>query len=117
MRLLRTGMSRLVSFTYKFNACHLHGVTRTLISHSGNLVHIGQLFFDDAFSDQVLALEPYTTNTNDRTLNEDDGILQEQNSDGNNAFLDLELLGESLQDGVLGYISKRFALSDCAFPC
>ncbi|ESK85679.1 extracellular dioxygenase [Moniliophthora roreri MCA 2997] len=77
----------------------------TLISHAGNLAHIGQLYFDDAFSDQVLALEPYTSNTNNRTLNEDDGILQDQLEDDNNAFVAVELLGETLADGVLGYIT------------
>ncbi|EEB96438.1 hypothetical protein MPER_04430, partial [Moniliophthora perniciosa FA553] len=70
-----------------------------------SLAHIGQLYLDDAFSDQVLALEPYTSNTNYRTLNEDDGILQDQLEDDNNAFVAVELLGETLADGVLGYIT------------
>ncbi|EEB93165.1 hypothetical protein MPER_08223, partial [Moniliophthora perniciosa FA553] len=79
---------------------------RTIISNSGNLVHIGQLYFDDAFNDQILALEPYTGNSNTRTLNKDDAYLQEQLEDDNNAFIDVQLLGETLADGVLGYISK-----------
>ncbi|KAI3605240.1 hypothetical protein WG66_013136 [Moniliophthora roreri] len=77
----------------------------TLISHSGNLVHIGQLYFDDAFNDQILALEPYTANPNTRTLNQDDIYLQEQLEDDNNAFIAVELLGETLADGILGYIT------------
>ncbi|KAL0566841.1 hypothetical protein V5O48_015154 [Marasmius crinis-equi] len=77
----------------------------TLISHAGNLLHNGQFFFEETWNDQVYALNPYNTNTNERTLNVNDGILDEENSDGNNAFLALELLGESIEDGILGYIT------------
>ncbi|KAF8920320.1 Intradiol ring-cleavage dioxygenase [Mucidula mucida] len=77
----------------------------TLISHGGSLLHIGQFFFDESWNDDVFATEPYTLNTQTRTLNSDDGILNEANSDGNNAFLDLDLIGASLEDGILGYIT------------
>jgi hypothetical protein len=53
----------------------------------------------------IFADKPYKDNMNKRTLNKDDDILSEENADGNNAFLELELLGESLADGILGYIS------------
>ena len=42
---------------------------------------------DEDWNDQVFALEPYTLNTNNRTLNTEDSILAEQNTDGYNGFL------------------------------
>lgn len=79
---------------------------RTLISHAGTIVHNGQFFFHEGWNDRVFAHPAYTSNPNKRTLNKDDHILSEENADGNNAFLDLEFLGEKLPDGILGYISK-----------
>ncbi|KAK7037779.1 hypothetical protein VNI00_010740 [Paramarasmius palmivorus] len=78
----------------------------TIVSHAGNLLHIGQMFFDETWNDQVYALSPYTDNTdNTRTYNTEDDILETENADGNNAYLDLELLGDSIEDGILGYIT------------
>ena len=67
---------------------HLVLYFRTLVSHSGTLVHVGQFFMDDDWNDQVFALNPYTENTNNRTYNEDDSIFAEENADGNNAFFE-----------------------------
>jgi len=42
----------------------------------GHTAHIGQLFFDDAVTDQVTQLEPYSGRPDEyRTLNESDGIF------------------------------------------
>lgn len=99
---------------YEGRAPHVHTMVHTdweisdngtLVSHGGNLVHIGQFFMDESWNDQVFALSPYTLNTNDRTLNSEDSILDQENADGNNAFFDLELLGEDISEGVLGYIT------------
>lgn len=68
-------------------------------------MHNGQFFFHEAWNDRVFGLSPYTSNTNDRMLNKDDKILEEENADGNNAYLDLELVGHGFEDGILGYIS------------
>ena len=61
---------------------------RTLVSSAGSLLHIGQFFFDESWNDQVYSVFPYTTDTNNRTLNVDDSILAEENADGNNAFIE-----------------------------
>jgi len=99
---------------YAGRAPHIHtmvhkdwevGENGTLISHAGTVVHNGQFFFHEAWNDRVFDNQPYTDNTNKRTFNKDDRILDEENADGNNAFLELELLGESLLDGILGYIT------------
>ncbi|KAK0472505.1 aromatic compound dioxygenase [Armillaria novae-zelandiae] len=77
----------------------------TLVSHAGSLVHIGQFFFDEDWNDQIYAIDPYTTTTQSRTYNEQDSILQEENSNGNSAYVGLELLGSDLSNGLLGYIT------------
>ncbi|KII92614.1 hypothetical protein PLICRDRAFT_478582 [Plicaturopsis crispa FD-325 SS-3] len=77
----------------------------TLISHAGTVIHIGQFFFNETWNDKVFATDPYTQNTNNRTLNSEDSILAQENADGNNAFLDLYQLGDDITDGVLGYIT------------
>jgi protocatechuate 3,4-dioxygenase beta subunit len=99
---------------YAGRAPHIHTMVHkdwilaengTLISHAGTVVHNGQFFFHETWNDRVFTDKPYTDNPNKRTLNKDDHILSEENADGNNAFMDLELLGNSLSDGILGYIT------------
>lgn len=41
----------------------------------GHVAHTGQLFFDDATSDKVFALQPYAQHTGTRTRNDQDTIL------------------------------------------
>lgn len=112
-----TGVVELVSIYpgfYATRAPHVHTMVHTnwemsdngtLVSHGGNVVHIGQFFMDDSWNDQVYALAPYNTNKNTRTFNSEDSILDQENADGNNAFFNLELLGEDISEGVLGYIT------------
>ncbi|CAA7257447.1 unnamed protein product [Cyclocybe aegerita] len=77
-------------------------VHSTIISASGTLTHIGQFFFDESWNDKVYTTSPYTLNTQRRTLNSQDGILR---SAGDAAFVNLQNLGGSLSDGLLGYIT------------
>ncbi|KIY43498.1 aromatic compound dioxygenase, partial [Fistulina hepatica ATCC 64428] len=77
----------------------------TIISHSGSVVHIGELFFDEDWNNKILSLYPYTLNTNSRTANDDDDNFTQANSDGYSAVIDLELLGDDLSDGLVGYIT------------
>ncbi|KAK7455849.1 hypothetical protein VKT23_010886 [Stygiomarasmius scandens] len=77
----------------------------TIVSHAGSLLHIGQIFFNESWNNQVYATTPYNANTNNRTLNSEDSIFDEQNAGGNNAFMELELLDEMIEEGVLGYIT------------
>ena len=41
---------------------------------SGNVVHTGQLFFDDALTDKVFAKTPYSARPNRDTRNANDSI-------------------------------------------
>ncbi|KAG8775044.1 hypothetical protein FRC16_004909, partial [Serendipita sp. 398] len=73
----------------------------TIISASGSLRHIGQIFFDEALNAEVLAQEAYSGTGQSRTYNADDGILEQANTGGFSAFADVERLGDSLEDGLL----------------
>ncbi|KAG8734737.1 hypothetical protein FRC11_003714, partial [Ceratobasidium sp. 423] len=73
----------------------------TIVSHSGSLRHIGQLFFQETLNDQVLALSPYTSTNQRRTLNAQDGIYAQQNSRGFNGVVATELLGSTVSAGIL----------------
>ncbi|KAF8608009.1 aromatic compound dioxygenase [Ceratobasidium sp. AG-I] len=80
----------------------------TIVSHSGSLRHIvtnpkfpKQLFFQETLNDQVVALSPYTSTTQRRTLNSGDGIYAQQNSKGFNGVVATELLGSTVSAGVL----------------
>jgi hypothetical protein len=52
-------------------ATHIH----LMVHVDGNVVHTGQLFFDEAINDAVYARAPYNGHTGQRTLNDQDGIF------------------------------------------
>ncbi|CAE6438023.1 unnamed protein product [Rhizoctonia solani] len=58
----------------------------SIVSHAGQVRHIGQLFFDEDLNTQVLAQPAYLDTTQTRTVNDDDDILATENADGYNAF-------------------------------
>lgn len=72
----------------------------------GQAVHTGQLFFDDAITDQVLLLEPYAGRQDDlRTLNDEDNVLGDHD-DEPGFFLDLQPVSDDwLTDGFTGTIT------------
>lgn len=81
-------------------------ISRTYISRTGSLVHIvrklrcstsqslltydlqGQMFFDDAFSNKVMALSPYSGNKNTRSYNSGDSIEAQAMADGYSAMVE-----------------------------
>lgn len=77
----------------------------TIISASGQLRHVGQIFYDEEINNQVLAQAAYQDTGNNRTYNAQDGILQQANEGGYSAYAEIEFLGETLADGLLGYIT------------
>ncbi|KAL1695384.1 Intradiol ring-cleavage dioxygenase [Schizophyllum commune] len=87
----------------------MHGPPRLVAdrerSSSGALLHIGQFYFDEDLNDAVFGIAPYTDDTNRRTLNEDDGILQGAIRQGDDPYIDVEYLGDDLSSGILGYIT------------
>ncbi|KAG8939360.1 hypothetical protein FRC03_006353 [Tulasnella sp. 419] len=85
----------------------------TIVSDSGSLLHIGQMFFEESLNDQVFATSVYAANTNLHTTNDEDSIFAEESADGNNAFVNAELLGSSIEDGIYGYITVGVNSSSC----
>ncbi|KAH7090999.1 aromatic compound dioxygenase [Auriculariales sp. MPI-PUGE-AT-0066] len=79
----------------------------TFISHSGTLHHTGQLFFEQDLIESVAKLEPYASNAlsyANATTNDQDGIYPYSTYGGYNPNLETSLLGDTLEDGLLGEI-------------
>lgn len=72
----------------------------------GHTSHTGQLFFDDAISDQVFLLEPYARRPDeDRTTNSEDNILGDH-EDEPGFMLDIQPVSDDwLTDGFTGAIA------------
>lgn len=99
---------------YTSRATHIHVMVHTnatlLANHtlgSDNYAsHVGQAFFDQDLISQVETLEPYASNTQEITLNEDDGILSEEiSADGVDPFMEYTLLGDSVSDGLFAWLA------------
>ncbi|KAG8821664.1 hypothetical protein FRC17_009756 [Serendipita sp. 399] len=75
------------------------------VEANGLVEMTGQIFFDEAINALVLAQEAYSGTGQSRTYNADDGILEQANTGGFSAFADIEWLGDSLEEGLLGYIT------------
>ncbi|KIX08692.1 uncharacterized protein Z518_03349 [Rhinocladiella mackenziei CBS 650.93] len=104
---------------YAGRATHIHVLTHnpnsttirvndTLLSANASAnvhaSHVGQLFFDQDLISQVEATPPYNTNTQETTLNSDDSILA-QEADTTDPFVEYVLLGDTVEDGILAWIS------------
>lgn len=74
---------------YPGRATHIHFKVRSGASANQTYEFTSQLFFDDAFSDQVFANAPYAK-SGQRTLNSQDGIFQ---GGGNAMLLDVKDAG------------------------
>ncbi|KAG8701518.1 hypothetical protein FRC08_004037 [Ceratobasidium sp. 394] len=99
---------------YTGRAIHIHTMVSTnwtylsngtVISNSGNLRHIGQIFFDEDLNDQVLSTPAYQNSTQTRLPNYRDTLLVLENAHGYNAFADHVMLGDAITDGILAYIT------------
>ncbi|KAG8698464.1 hypothetical protein FRC11_014405, partial [Ceratobasidium sp. 423] len=58
----------------------------SIISHTGNVCHIGQLFFANELNEKILLQGIYANTTKSHTYNDEDGILDSKNADGYNAY-------------------------------
>jgi len=78
----------------------------TLVSHAGTLLHIGQAFFPETWNDQVYRVPPYPSNTQRRTLNNQDRFLTDASRNGYSAFTDVQFLsGSDMSGGLVGYLT------------
>ncbi|OTA55934.1 aromatic compound dioxygenase [Hypoxylon sp. EC38] len=99
---------------YTSRATHIHIMVHqnaVLLANStlGNNVsasHVGQAFFDQDLINAVELTAPYNTNTQELTLNADDGILSEETAtDGVDPFFEYTLLGNDVTDGLFAWIA------------
>lgn len=102
-------------YTGRTNHIHIisHAMSNTTIRTNGTILgsngtthasHVGQLFFDQELLSLVEATEPYVSNTQDQTQNSEDSILGEE-ADSMDPFVQYILLGDSVEDGILAWIS------------
>jgi hypothetical protein len=69
--------------------------------------HIGQLFFEESLINSVYELDPYSAHldTLNRTTNSEDPLYTSANGDGYSAVVSVSYLGDSIEDGLVGYIT------------
>ncbi|KAF4450227.1 protocatechuate -dioxygenase beta subunit [Fusarium albosuccineum] len=81
---------------------HTNGTIKT-----GDLNSIGQLYFDETTSQQLMELEPYVSHTEiNRTTNDVDSIYAAGFENGYNPVVDVVPLdGKDIRNGVIGYIT------------
>ncbi|EHY53464.1 hypothetical protein HRR83_003668 [Exophiala dermatitidis] len=104
---------------YSGRATHIHLLTHnpnsTTVRVNGTLLnantsaevhasHVGQLFFDQDLISLIDTVEPYSSNTQEITLNSDDSILN-QEADTTDPFVEYVLLGDTVEEGILAWVS------------
>lgn len=74
---------------------------------SGNLVSTGQIYFDEALEQQIMALSPYSSHTEiNRTTNAEDTVFSDDTVGGYNPILSVVAAdGENVENGMVGYIT------------
>ncbi|QDS76767.1 hypothetical protein FKW77_001818 [Venturia effusa] len=76
----------------------------TLVSETGSVTHIGQLFWHDALREAVEATAPYNTNTQALTTNDEDMWSIVQAGTTYDPFPEFLYLGDDVTDGLLAWI-------------
>ncbi|KAF2713285.1 aromatic compound dioxygenase [Pleomassaria siparia CBS 279.74] len=97
---------------YASRTTHMHVTVQsdvtngTSYSQSGTQ-HIGQLFFDEDLLNTVYATAPYSAHldTLTRVTNANDSIFTEASANGYSATVSVELIGETVEEGLVGYIT------------
>ncbi|KAH7322177.1 aromatic compound dioxygenase [Rhizoctonia solani] len=101
---------------YTGRTIHVHAMVQTnyqvdnngsIVSHAGQVRHMGQIYFDDGVNDQVLAHPAYQATSQRRTRNDQDGLLRSGSANGYNAVASTSFLGNNgdVNGGILGYIT------------
>ena len=99
---------------YTGRATHIHVMVHTnatlLANHTlGNEVyasHVGQSFFDQDLITEVEKNEPYASNTQELTTNDEDSILAEEaDTDGVDPFMDYVYLGNEASEGIFAWLA------------
>ncbi|KAF5588984.1 protocatechuate 3 4-dioxygenase beta subunit [Fusarium pseudoanthophilum] len=96
---------------YTFRTTHIHvmaHINATMLANGTvmNTVasHVGQMFFDQDLINEVEELKPYTDNTQELWLNNDDDILAEEAATSD-PMMHWVYLGDNVSDGILAWLS------------
>ncbi|OJJ31959.1 hypothetical protein ASPWEDRAFT_139331 [Aspergillus wentii DTO 134E9] len=98
---------------YDSRTTHIHVTVQSHVNNTDTsysdaaIQHVGQLFFTEELINSVYQLSPYASHlsTLNRTLNSEDSVYSVANADGNSAIISTQLLGETLAEGLIGYIT------------
>ncbi|KAF2457013.1 Intradiol ring-cleavage dioxygenase [Lineolata rhizophorae] len=90
---------------------HLHTIIHndaTMLPNNtiqgGKITHVGQFYFEQSLLQQVEDISPYSTNDQEWMQNSADMLYQQSSSNGDSAIVEIVLVGDTLADGVYGYI-------------
>ncbi|KAE9964255.1 hypothetical protein BLS_008512 [Venturia inaequalis] len=97
---------------YTSRATHIHILghsnvsiaSNNTLSNQGKMSHVGQVFFDQDLITEADTIAPYSSNTQEVTLNADDSIATQASVDID-PFMEYVLLGDDLSDGLLAWTS------------
>ncbi|KAI0799384.1 Intradiol ring-cleavage dioxygenase [Xylaria sp. FL0064] len=97
-----SGRTNHMHVVFHTNATVLANGTLT----GGNVPHIGQFFWDQSLIDEVEALEPYSTNKQSITTNEEDHVFGEQETEGSDSdpVFNYVYLGDDVSEGLFTWI-------------
>lgn len=99
---------------YVERTIHIHAQVHTnwIVGSNGTIVsddtiNTAQLFFDEALTAQIMALEPYASHTQiNRTTNDVDTVWVSEDVDGYNPLMQVVALdGEDVTKGMVAYIT------------
>ncbi|KAJ5291130.1 Intradiol ring-cleavage dioxygenase [Penicillium angulare] len=74
---------------------------------TGNVVSIGQLYFDEALEKKIMALEPYASHTQiNRTTNAEDSVFPYDTAGGFSPIINvIPVDGHDITKGMIGYVT------------
>ena len=91
--------------THIHTAAHFNGTTFENGTYAGGYVsHVGQIFFDQDLITAVESTPVYSVNTQGLVLNANDGIFA-QEAASNDPVIEYSLLGETIDEGVFGWVA------------
>ncbi|CZR65221.1 uncharacterized protein PAC_15121 [Phialocephala subalpina] len=113
------GMAEFLSIFpgyYVTRSTHIHLTVQTNVTsksaddysyNTAGVQHVGQLFFNESLINSVYELDPYSAHldTLNRTTNDEDSVYSVANADGYSSIISVQLLGETIADGLVGYIT------------
>jgi protocatechuate 3,4-dioxygenase beta subunit len=108
----------LVPGHYTSRTNHLHALVHlnaTVLPNNtisgGTAAHVGQIFFDQDLITEVEATSPYSTNTQDVTLNSADSVMTDEAA-SSDPVVNYSLLGDDITDGIFAWLAFGIDVSN-----